>query len=174
MRCYVIATHISWFFSGLYIKDLSNMTPMPLCSRFDRSLSSFIKHSWCQKWLCIGLFTYKCLVFMIYRWIFKIHNTWILPICVHLCLSVELTIKVHSLSLHCAAGRLCDGLSFPCRPQDISYWAPPATLSSCWKNRRMLRRAWCCHRRAGSGSCRTCWLEKSTTDDGLTEEEWTC
>ena len=65
-------------------------------------------------------------------------------------------------------GRLCDGPSSPCRPQDTSCWARPATSSSCWmRRRRRRRRAWRCLRRAGSGSCRACCWERSPTEDGL-------
>lgn len=63
--------------------------------------------------------------------------------------------------------RLCDGPSSPCRPQATSCWAPPATLSSCWRRRREQRRAWRCHRRAGSGSCRACCWARYPIDDGL-------
>lgn len=65
-------------------------------------------------------------------------------------------------------GRLCDGPSSPCRPQATSCWAPPATSSSCWKRRREWRRAWRCHRKAGSDSCRTCCWERFLTYDRLT------
>lgn len=65
-------------------------------------------------------------------------------------------------------GRLCDGPSSLCRLQATSCWAPPATLSSCWtRRRREQRRAWHCHRRAGSGSCRACCWARYPIDDGL-------
>lgn len=66
-------------------------------------------------------------------------------------------------------GRLCDGPSSPCRPQATSCWAPPATSSSCWRKRRSEQRRACrCHRKAGSGSCRTCCWERFLTYDTLT------
>ena len=65
-------------------------------------------------------------------------------------------------------GRLCDGPSSLCRLQATSCWAPPATLSSCWRRRRREQRRAChCHRRAGSGSCRACCWARYPIDDGL-------
>lgn len=67
----------------------------------------------------------------------------------------------------CFLGRLCDGPSSPCRLLATSCWAPPPTLNICWRKRNEQRRVWCCHRKAGSGSCRACFWEKYPTDDGL-------
>lgn len=64
-------------------------------------------------------------------------------------------------------GRLCDGLSSPCRLQATSCWAPPATSSSCCRKRRTQRRVWSCHKKAGSDSCRACCSEKHASNDGL-------
>lgn len=70
-----------------------------------------------------------------------------------------------TLPVLCAVGRLCDGPSSPCRPQATSCWAPPATLSSCWRKRSVPRRGWRCRRRAGCGSSRACCWGRAPTDD---------
>lgn len=97
-------------------------------------------------------------------------------VCVGLLVSTHVAVKgnwlfmtILPLVLMCLIpGRLCDGPSSPCRPQATSCWAPPATSSSCWKRRSERRRAWRCHRKAGSDSCRTCCLERFLTYDRLT------
>lgn len=63
-------------------------------------------------------------------------------------------------------GRLWDGPSSPCRLQDTSCWAPPATSStSCRRSRQ--QRLWACRRRAGSGSCGVCCWEELHSCDRL-------
>lgn len=62
-----------------------------------------------------------------------------------------------SLSLFAVLpGRLWDGPSSPCRQQATSCSARPATSNSCWKTKTEMTIPWCCHRKAGSGSCRAC------------------
>lgn len=123
---------------------------------------------WCEKWpswalntSCHFLLSWcglscSCLVYMIIDQLITSFYQVIFPKCfLMLCMCNLLSVF---------PGRLCDGPSSPCRPQATSCWVPPATLSSCWRKRSGQRRAWHCHRKAESGSCRACCWEKSPTD----------
>lgn len=83
----------------------------------------------------------------------------------HVCIPPKVPVMATNFSA-VLPGRLWDGPSSPCRLQDTSCWAPPATSStSCRRSRQ--QRLWACRRRAGSGSCRVCCWEELHSCDRL-------
>lgn len=88
----------------------------------------------------------------------------------HVCIPPKVPVMATNFSA-VLPGRLWDGPSSPCRLQDTSCWAPPATLStSCRRSRQ--QRLWACLRRAGSGSCRVCCWEELHSCDRLAWWGW--
>lgn len=139
-----------------------------------------MKCSWCQNWasevVTIKTIWLPCVVTCLNYTRLILVSRYMQAVCVGLLVSTHVAVNGNWLFMtilplvlmRVIPGRLCDGPSSPCRPQATSCWAPPATSSSCWKRRCEWRRAWRCHRKAGSDSCRTCCWERFLTYDRLT------
>lgn len=136
--------------------------------------------SWCQTWaseiVTIKTISLPCVVTCLNYTRLILISRYMQAVCVGLLVSTHVAVNGNWLFMtilplvlmRVIPGRLCDGPSSPCRPQATSCWAPPATSSSCWKRRSKWRRAWRCHRKAGSDNCRTCCWERFLTYDRLT------
>lgn len=155
--CCVIAAEISWF---LALARSFSQT-ITFCRLFVKALlfSAIRRLRFLRLLTChflISLFNFFFFFLMRIRQDVYLN---LLQCCVFFNLLRMSTIPLVSL---CAVfpGRLCAGPSSPCRPQATSCWDRPATSSSCWRTRSKWRRAWRCHRKAGSGSCRACCWEK--------------